>query len=238
MSNETAVTTTTENAVAERPKNYITTILETMKADFEAVNEGVEVDFVRMGEWLLIDKKGNFVDKKEKDEKGKGISYGDHIDVVVGQGEKRWSLWGAEKSPEDGMLIVAEKELTDAQAALSSWLETNPQASDRYSLESLELRYMCMVVPVDSLSPENDFPDVYIMGFAPTATIAFGKYTMAVYQGKFKGIGIPSRTGVSKVVTRLTTSEKSGSGNTSYIGIDFDAVGLFKPEEYGINAEA
>jgi hypothetical protein len=95
-----------------------------------------------------------------------------------------------------------------------------------------------MVVPVDSLNSENDFPDVYIMGYAPTATIAFGKYTMAVYKGKYKGIGIPARTGVAKLVTRLMTSEKQGRGNVSYIGIDFDAVGLFKPEEYGINTEA
>ncbi|MCO5387827.1 MAG: hypothetical protein NHB14_20890 [Desulfosporosinus sp.] len=246
MSNETAVPTTAEgavvptqeNAVTEKPKNYITLILENMKADFEAVNDGVEVDFVRMGEWLFVDKKGNFVDKAEKTEKGKGISYGDHIDIVIGQGEKRWSVWGAEKSPEEGQLIVAETKLEVAQAALSSWLESNPQAAERYSLESLELRYMCMVVPVASLGPDNDFPDVYIMGFSPTATYAFGNYTMAIFKGKFKGIDIPARTGVAKIVTRLTTSEKQGAGSTSYIGIDFDAVGLFKPEEYGINAEA
>lgn len=97
---------------------------------------------------------------------------------------------------------------------------------------------MCMVVPVASLNPENEFPDVYIMGYAPTSTIAFGKYTMSVYKGKYKGIGIPARTGVAKLVTRLMTSEKQGKGNQSYIGIDFDAVGIFKPEEYGINTEA
>jgi len=236
--NENAVVATTQGAVAEVPKNYITTILEAMKADFEAVNVGVEVDFVRMGEWLFIDKKGNFIDRAEKEEKGKGVSFGDTLDVVIGQGEKRWSLWGAEKSPEDGQLIVAEKELNIAQAALTSWLETNPQAAERYSLDSLELRYMAMVVPVDSLREENDGYYLYIMGYAPTATYAFGKYTIDVYKGKYKGIGIPARTGVAKVVSHLTTSEKQGAGNTSYIGIDFDAVGLFKPEEYGINAEA
>jgi len=225
-------------ALVEKPKNYITAILEAMRADFEAVNEGVEVDFVRMGEWLLIDKKGNFVDKKEKEKPGQGVSYGDTIDVVVGQGEKRWSLWGAEKSPEEGQLIAAEKELPDAQEALTAWLATNPQAAERYSLDSLELRYMCMVVPVESLNPDNDFPDVYLMGFATTDTYAWGKYTVDVFKGKYKGIGIPARTGVAKVVTRITTSEKKGGGNTSFIGRDFDAVGLFRPEEYGIDPEA
>lgn len=53
---------------------------------------------------------------------------------------------------------------------------------------------------------------------------------MAIFKGKFKGIDIPARTGVAKIVTRLTTSEKQGAGSTSYIGIDFDAVGLLSPK--------
>lgn len=210
--------------------NYITLILDDIRRSFAEANEGLDMDFVRMGDWLTIDKKGNFVEAGDD-----GENFGDNIDVVIGLGEKRWSLWGLEKSPEDGVLIVAEKELADAQTNLAAWLEENPQAQERYSLEDLELRYMAYVVPVASLSPD-DFPKVYLMSFSPTATIEYGRWAMGVFQGKAKGVGVPARTGVNRIVTRLSTSEKESRRNSnSWIGIDFTAVGMFNPEDYGIN---
>jgi len=220
-------------AVAVQQPNYITAMLESMKQDFLAANDGLDLDFVYMGEWLVIDKKGNFVEREGKDDAKTCVSYGDNIDIVIGYGEKRWSLWGLEKSPEDGQLIVAEKEKEDAEAALTEWLEENPQAQERYNLSSLELRYMAYVVPVQTIKPD-DMPKIYLMSFSPTGTIAFGKWAYAVYQGKYKAVGIPNKTGVNKIVTRLSTSEKSGRGNTSWIGIDFEAVGMFNPADYGI----
>lgn len=230
----TDVVASQNRAVAVKQPNYITAMLESMKEEFLAANDGLDLDFVYMGEWLVIDKKGNFVEKEAKDDPKKGTNYGDNIDVVIGYGEKRWSLWGLEKSPEDGLLIVAEREKEQAEAALTRWLEENPQAQERYSLDSLELRYMAYVVPVQTINPD-DMPKIYLMSFAPTATIQFGKWAYSIYQGKYKNVGIPSKTGVNKIVTRLSTSEKTGRGNTSWIGIDFEAVGMFNPVDYGIS---
>lgn len=214
---------------------YITGLLHTIKEDFIAANEGLDMDFVYMGTWLVINKKGNFVEKDDE-----SVAYGDKIDVVVGQGEKRWSLWGLEKSPEEGQLIVACKEKEEAVEQLTAWLEEHPEAQDRYSINDLELRYMAFVVPVNTLGADS-FPKIYLMSFSPTATITYGKYAMKVYQGGYKAQGVTPRTGINKVVTRISTSEKQGKGNNSWIGIDFEAVGMFNPAEYGIidnNGEA
>lgn len=51
------------------------------------------------------------------------IKYKDHIDVIIGKGEKRWSLWGLQNSPEDGQLIVACREKEDAVPRLGTNLK-------------------------------------------------------------------------------------------------------------------
>lgn len=223
-----AASTNTAVAPVAAGGAYITGLLNTIKTDFIAANEGLDMDFVYMGSWLVINKKGNFIEKDDE-----SVSYGDKIDVVIGQGEKRWSLWGLEKSPEEGQLIVACKEKDEAVVMLEAWLDENPDARSRYSINDLELRYMAFVVPVSSLGADN-FPKIYLMSFSPTATISYGKYAMKVYQGGHKLQGVPARTGINRVVTRISTSEKQGKGTNSWIGIDFEAVGMFNPAEYGI----
>lgn len=220
-------------AVVQQGSNYISQILEETKQGFIEANQGLDLDFVRMGDWLTINKKGNFVEKDDET-----VQYGESIDIVVGFGEQRWSLWGHEGSPEDGQLIVAEKTRADAEAALGSWLTENPQAADRYEASQIGLRYMAYVVPVDSLTPD-DFPKIYLMAFSPTDTIAWGRFAFDVFKGKFKALNIPSKTAVNKIVVRLVTEEKKSRTNASqsWIGLKFQPVGLFKPEDYGITTD-
>jgi hypothetical protein len=229
---ENAIANTQSGGIvpAKQGAAYITNILKGIMNAFIEANDGLDMDFVYMGSWLVIDKKGNFVEKDDDT-----VKYGDHIDVVVGQGEKRWSLWGAQNSPEDGQLIVACKEKVDAEAMLTAWLEENPEASIRYSLSDLELRYMAFVVPVDTIDG-NEMPRIYLMSFSPTATIAWGKYAMKVFQGGYKQVGIKSGTGVTSVVTRIGTSEKKGKDpSISWLGVDFEAMGIFNPADYTKN---
>lgn len=218
-------------AVQNTQPAYITQLLNDLMADFMMANEGLDLDFVYMGTWLIFNKKGVFHEKDNPD-----VAYGDHIDVVIGQGEKRWSLWGLQDSPEDGQLIVSCKEKVDAEAALAVWLEANPDAATRYSMDDLELRYMGYVVPVSSLGKGDEMPKIYIMSFAPTNTIAFGKYAQGLYMGNYKNMGVPQRTGANKVVTRITTVDKKGK-NTSWIGLEFQPVGMFNPADYGIQEQ-
>lgn len=230
---EKSIVAATPTAVTTPPATtYITSLLANMMNDFIEANAGLDVDFVYMGNWLVVNKKGCFVEKDDET-----VNYGDHIDVVVGQGEKRWSLWGLQNSPEDGQLIVACREKADAEEMLTAWLNEHPEARERYSLDDLELRYMAFVVPVEAVAESVNDPDViprvYLMSFAPTATIAWGKYAMNVYSGKYKASGIKARTGVASVVTRFSTKEMKGKDpSVSWLGIEFEAMGMFNPEEY------
>lgn len=224
---------TQKNEVATTNKSYITAILEETKQGFLEANQGMDFDFVRMGDWLSVSKKGNFVEKEDEE-----VSYGDTIDVVIGYGEQRWSLWGHEDTPEDGQLIVAEAKQEDAMAALSEYFNLNPEAAERYTYDDIRLRYMASVIPVDSLKPD-DFPQIYLLSFSPTDTILFGKWAMRVYQGKYKKVGIPARSAVNNIVTRLKTVERKSRSNAaqSWVGIDCEPVGVFKPEDFGIVTE-
>lgn len=227
--------TTQQNALAA--KSGISAMIEMIRTEFLAANDGLDLDFVHIAKWLVIDKKGNFVEKDTKDTPNV-VSYGDKIDVVIGFGEKRWQLWGHEKSPEDGMLIVAEKEQADAYAKFAAWLEANPQAADRYTQSMIELCYIAYVVPVSTIKP-NKRPKLYLISFSKTATIQYGKWAYAIFDGQYENThGIPADTGVNKIVTRLSTQEMAQRGNASvtWLGLTFEPVGMYRPEDYGLPA--
>lgn len=231
--NKNEVVTTQENkpAVQAGGSNYITAILEETKRGFVEANEGLDLDYVRMGDWLKLNKKGNYVEKDDEE-----VSYGDSIDVVVGAGEKRFMVWGKDNTPEKGELIVAEHDEETAREVLGQWLMENPDAAERYTVDDIALRYLAYVVPVSTLGGE-DFPKIYLISFAPGDTIGWGRYAMSIFKGKYKALGIPAKTGANKVVTRITSEERENSDKESYLGHDFQAVGMFKPEDYGINTE-
>jgi hypothetical protein len=225
-----------KQALATVKPAYVTAVINAMQQQFLAVNEGLDLDFVYMGSWLVIDKKGIFVEKDTKDDPANRIAYGDTIDVVIAKGEQRWSLWGHQDSKEDGQLIVAHKDKEQAIEMFRQWQAENPESGSEYTEDEVLLRYLAYVVPVETIKP-GDFPKIYLFGFSPTATIAFGKWAFdKVFQGRYSNAGIPKGTGINRVVCRLTTSEKKKRDNASiqYIGIDFGAVGMFNPADYGI----
>ena len=232
---ETAIANTESKPPVNAAQNttYIAEVLANMMNDFIQVNDGMDIDFVYMGQWLVTDKKGNFVERDDPN-----VSYGDSIDVVVGQGEKRWSLWGLQNSPEDGQLIVACREKEEAVTQLTAWLAEHPEAAERYSVDDLELRYMAFVVPVNAIAESLNDPDVlprvYIMSFAPTTTISWGRYAFNIYNGKYKAVGVKARTPVSGVITRMTTKEfkSKTDASVSWLGIEFEAMGMFNPDDF------
>lgn len=233
--NTNEVATTEKNEVAATNQSYIANILEETKRGFLEANQGMDFDFVHMGEWLSLNSKGQFIEKENED-----VNYGDTIDVVIGLGEKRYSLWGFDDTPEKGELIVAEQNQEDAYAALESYLEVNPEAVERYTYDDIKLRYMAMVVPVESLK-DGEFPQIYNVSLSPTDTIIFGRWAMNVYQGKGLAgkAGIPRGTGVNKIVTRFKSVERQNRSDKSmrWLGIDFEPLGMFNPEDYGISQE-
>ncbi|TVX92260.1 hypothetical protein [Paenibacillus agilis] len=232
---ETAVQTagTTAPAVMSNA-NYIALAIQAKQEGFLAANEGLDLDYVRMGQYLKISKKGNFVEARDE-----LVSYGDTIDVVVAKAEKRYTLWGLEESPEDGVLIVSDPVEADAIAALESWLSQNPERAADYSIKDIQLRLTTFIVPVHAngqvmLGPDQA-PTIYLMSFAQGDTFGFGNYAMGIFDGKSKSIGVPANTGANKVVTRMVTEERTRAGSKdSYLGLKFECLGMFNPADYGI----
>ena len=60
-----------------------------------------------------------------------------------------------------------------------------------------------------------------------------------MYTQEIQSFRNPIKTRVNRIVTRLVTAERKSRTNASnqWIGIDFQPVGVFKPEDYGINVE-
>lgn len=222
-----------ENQAIEVPKNqnYITNVLKKIKNDFIEINDGLDFDFVTLGTWLYVSKKGNFI---TKDSNGDPlVDFGDTLDVVIGKGEQRWMLWGGEKTPEANILIAAKRDKEEAIIDLENFLNEHPDARERYDANSLKFCYIAYLVPVMTLSSNEDIPDIYLMNFSTTNSYAWGNYAKNTYLGQFKQFGIPTRTAVNRIVTRMTTEEKS-NGNNSWIGLKFDPVGIFNPNDYNV----
>lgn len=259
---ETQVTVagSTAVAVAKAGSSYISLLIQAQKETFLELNEGLDLDYVRMGQYLKINKKGNFIEARDET-----VNFGDTLDVVVAQGELYWVLWGGEDTPEDGQLIVSlpakvdllpeeSAGLTKMQAAarmvakaeetarntLENWLANtaieDPKVLERYDQSSLQLRYLAYVVPVKLLSPEES-PTLYLMNFAPGDTFGWGSYNMDIFKGKYKKVGVAATKVSSKqVVTRMTTEERK-KDSTSWLGINFSCVGMFDPKDYGLNPD-
>lgn len=219
-----------ENAVIKKEETkamaYVSNLFVELQKEFLEANAGLDLDFVYMTAWLSIDGKGNFVEKN-----GDTIvkQYKDVIDVVIAKGEQKFSLWGKEKSPEDGELIVAEDTREAAEEMFMQWAENNPEAAKRYDVNDIQSRYIAYVVPVETL---KDDPKIYTMGFAPTSKMSYGQWAFKVFKGAFADKGIPKNTGINKIVTRIMTESRTNSQKQSYTSLSFEAVEMFNPEKH------
>ena len=220
--------------VAEAPKkavavptSFISKLFAKIKEEFLEVNAGMDLDFVYLGSWLVVNGKGQFVDSDDE-----SINYGDEIEVVVAQGNQKFMVWGKEKTPEANTVLVAEDTKEKAVEMLNSLLEARPEL-EGYDEDSIQSKYLAYIIPVESLKEE--VPKVYLLSMPSTAKIKYGKYAFdRLFKGGYKAIGIPAKTAVSKVITKIVTKEQKNNDNQKYTTFEFDAVGMFKPEDFGI----
>lgn len=239
---ETAVVSASDTSIVEvaktKPSQIIAAVVANMKTQFAAANDGMDLDFVRFGDWLKINKKGQFIERDNED-----VNYGEDIDVIIAHGEQRWTLWGIKESAEDGVLITAGRTQEESVEQLAAWLEANPGKEAEYTADMIRLCYLAQIVPVQSLVMEEGetlddlLPSVYLFSFSPTDTYEVGHYAGKLFMGKYKTANIPKRTALNSVVTRITTEEKK-SKNNEWIGVNLRPVTLFKPEDYGIQYDA
>src|SRR5206468_7953353 len=108
--------------------------------------------------------------------------------------------------------------------------------AERYSLGDIKLRYLAYVVPTQFIGNGDEIPMIYLMNFSTSDTYGWGQYARNVFKGKYKALGVPSKTGVNQVVTRFTSEVRKNPDNESYVGIKFEPIGMFNPADFGIKA--
>lgn len=222
-----AVVTAQTGAVAEVKKSYVAMVLENTMREFMAVNDGMDFDFVRMGEWVKLNKKGEFILRSDET-----IKFGDTLDVVIAQGEQRWMLWGKKGTPEDGQLLVAAKTQEEALQQFQELTMANPAVLDNYDQSQIGLRYLAYIVPVESIKPD-EVPEIFLFSFSPSDTWAVATYAKTLFTRGVPAASVPKKTGVNQVITRMTSEERKGK-EEDYLGVKLEAVGMFKPEEFGV----
>jgi hypothetical protein len=213
------VSTTGKNLPSNNQVPYAVQLLTKMKEDFTAANAGLGLDYVYMGQWLVINKKGQFVERDNPD-----VKYGDRIEVVIGMGEERFTLWGKQGSKEQGTLIIAEKTRELAENKFMEIAHTLDDSAN-YAPEDIQSRYLASVIPVDTL--EDEVPKIYLLSMPQTAKLAYGKWAFSLFNGQFAKDGFPRGTSVPSVVTAITTIEKD-TGDFSYVTMEFEAVKKFE----------
>ena len=212
-------------ALVEKKQSFVEKIFAEVKNEFLSVNAGMDLDFVYLGTWLVIDSKGRFVDADDET-----VVYGDEIEVVVAQGEQKFMVWGLDKTPESGKVLVGESTREKALEKLNEVLEASPDLTG-YSEENIQSKYLAYVIPVETLAEE--VPKIYLLSMPGTAKIKWGKYAFdGLFKGKYKAIGIPAKTAVNQVVTKIVTKEQINADKQKYTTMEFEAIKMFKIEDY------
>ena len=209
----------TENSAALIAKK-VGDIVERVRGDFLAANANLGLDFVYMANWITIDGKGKFCDASTE------TKFGETIDVIIGKGEERFTLWGAEGTEFEGQLLIAESTIDLAYTKYAELKENNEAFAAAHSSDDIASRYLMQIVPVESISAE--VPEVFLIDLATTAKYTFGKFAAELYRKGNHAVGIPKLTPVSAVVTRLKTVDKTNANKQNYISIEFEAIELAK----------
>lgn len=215
----------TDNQAATKSAEYVKNLMTGLKDEFLQANAGMGLDFVYIGSWLVCNKKGQF-----KDRDNDALVFGDNVDIVIGGGEERFMLWGKDGTPESGTLLIGEDTQLAAETAFDNMIETKPELLERYTKADIQGRYIAYVVPVQMLGKASTVPTIYMLSMSPTSKFAFGKYGMEIFKGAYAKIGIPAKTPVSAVVTRISTEEKTNSNKQTYVCFTFAPVELFNLE--------
>jgi len=203
-----------EVSAGQENVSYAVRVIRKLKDEFMKANEGLGLDYVYMGQWLVVNKKGQFVERDNPT-----TNYGDKIRVVIGAGEERYTLWGKQDTAEMGQLLIAEPTEAAARAKLDEI--QNTLTAGKYHAEDIQSRYLATVIPEESINAE--VPKLYLMSFSPTAKLAYGKWGLNLFSGAYAAMGFPRGTSVPSVLVEISTIEKTGN-STTYITLDFTAV--------------
>lgn len=211
-------------AVAKQPDNILTRL---QNAFIQANPEFEGLDFVNFGEWITLNKLGQFI--YFDDEQFVNPDKPGEIAVILAGGKRIYQLWADinEDKERKGLLVYGDTREA-AERAFFERAATDPGFSERYDVEDIKLRFMVIMVPEDS---DPEYPTILLQNFPETGALAFGKYTAKIFTGRFnQKFGIKKGSRIAEVLTRLyTTSEKSRKDpSITYAALNFEPLGYAK----------
>lgn len=218
-----------ETAVAPKADNILTRL---QNAFVQANPEFEGLDFVNFGEWITLNKLGQFM--YFDDESLVNPDKPGEIAVVIAGGKRVYQLWaklgsGSDKGDTErkGLLVFGDTREA-AERAFFERAATDPGFGEMYDVDDIKLRFMVIMVPEDS---DPDFPTILLQNYPETGALGFGKYASRIFTGRFlQKYGIRKGSKIAEVLTRIwTTSEKSRKdAGITYAALNFEPLGYAK----------
>lgn len=215
-----------ETAVAQQADN----VLSRLQRAFIAANPEFEgLDFVNFGEWVTLNKLGQFI--YFDDEALVNPDKPTELAVILAGGKRVYQLWakigktGEGGDPERKGLLVVGATREEAEAKFFERAAVDHGFSEMYDVDDIKLRFMVIMVPEDS---DPEFPTIWLTNFPETGALAFGKYTSKLFTGRYtQKFGIKKGSKIAEVLTRIfVTSEKNRQDpSITYAALNFEPLG-------------
>lgn len=160
--------------------------------------EGLEVD---LGTYLKTTKTGKFQSKENE----KVIF--DQLNCVILGGRPQYNLWGKDGSPQEDTLLISVESHEEAINEFERLSAEDSVFGQLYSVKDIQERYIITLV--------NEDGNMYAINMSRGGKLDFGAYAKFLFN--------THNCGANKVITKITTIEKT-SGKNSWLGLKFEMI--------------
>lgn len=208
-----------------KPVKQADNALTRLQNAFIAANPEFEgLDFVNFGEWVTLNKLGQFI--YFDDEQLVNPDKPGEVVVIIAGGKRVYQLWADIQNDKErkGLLVFGDTREV-AERMFYEHAATDPGFGDTYDVDDIKLRFMVIMVPEDS---DPEFPTILLQNYPQTGALAFGKYASRIFTGRFKGkYGINKGAKIAEVLSRVyVTSEKNKrDASITYAALNFEPLG-------------
>ena len=186
-----------------------------MKADFLATNAGLGLDFVTLASWLYIDGKGCFYNKDSEE------VYGDKLNVVIGGGQERYTMWGKEGTAQAQTCVITADTREQAEIMFNKLAaEDDKFDASQYTYEDIKEGYIAQLVTEKSMG--SDMPEILVYAMPVTAKYNFKAFVAKLFKGQYPGF--KKGTSATAVIIQMTTVSKKFGANKKYTTVEFSPV--------------
>jgi hypothetical protein len=221
---ETGLVTQESTAITiEKPVGALAILAAKERAEYAAVNAGVDTTGDRLEEFIKVGELGEFEISGDSEN-----PLGRTIEVVIFESDNRNVVWGLEGSEFENKLLVNESTLEAAEKKLYELLETYPSLQGDYTDENIKQRTLITFATLSSLK-DGGTPEIFFHDASITTVNTFRKYRQKLFKGRFPKV--TPKVGVKDVVTLMKVAAFT-SGSNKYKAVDFEPVKMFDIKEY------